>query len=181
MIRVKVKSISFRKSVLSLLQQECQIVSLRKSVLCNQITFRSRRTKVRSRRTNNAEDIESFRILIDLILWQTLVKIEKLEFAFFASMYARRSLSRIECIIFLIDFSIISHLFHFVDTSSESSTVKSHRDSTNENAMWDERSETFVKSMSHRTSRQCVAFSLSSQRQYSNERYLFHDVFFNQV
>ena len=35
--------------------------------------------------------------------------------------------------------------------------------------------------MSHRTSHQCVAFSLSSERQYSDERYLFHDVFSNQI
>ena len=181
MIRVEVKSISLRESVLSLLQQKCQIISFRKNVLCSQITSRSRRARVRSKKTNNVEDIESFRILIDLILWQILVKIEKLEFAFFASMYVRRSLSRIECIIFLIDFSIISHLFHFVDTSSEFSTVKSYRNSTNENAMWNEKSEIFVKSMNHRTNRQCVASSFSSQRQYSDERYLFHDVFFSQV
>ena len=181
MIRVEVSSISLRESVLSLLQQECQIVSFRENVLCSQITSRSRKARVRSRRTNNAEDIDFFRILIDLILWQILVRIEKLEFAFFASMYVRRSLSRIECIIFLIDFSVIFHLSHFVDTFSELFTVKSHRDSINENAMWDEESEISVGSMSHRTSRQCVAFSFSPQRQYSGERYLFHDVFSSQI
>ena len=181
MIRVKIKSISFRESVLNLLQQKCQIISFRKSVLCSQITSRSRKAKIRSKKTNNAENIESFRILIDLILWQILVKIEKLEFAFFASMYARKNLSRIECIIFFIDFSIIFHFFHFVDTFFEFFTIKSYRDSINENAMWNEKSEISVKSMNHKTSRQCVAFSFSSQRQYSDERYLFHDVSFSQV
>ena len=152
------------------------IVSLRRSVLCSQITFWPRRARVRSRRTNNAGDIGSFRILIDLIFWQVLVRIEKLEFALFASMYARRSLSRIRCITFLIDFSVISHLSHFVGISSGPFTAKSHRYCVNEIAMWDKRSETFVGSMGHSTSRQCVAIALSPQRQYSGERYLLHGV-----
>ena len=122
-----------------------QIVSSRESVLCSHITSRSRKARVRSRRTNNAENIGFFRILIDPILWQILVRTEKLEFALFASMYARRSLSRIRCISFLIDFSTISHFSHFVGTSCESSTVKSHRYWTDEIAMWNERSETSMR------------------------------------
>ena len=156
------------------------IVSLRENVLCNQITSWFRRARIRSKRTNNVENIESFRILIDLIFWQVLIKIEKLEFAFFASMYARRNLSRIRCIIFFIDFSIIFHFFHFVDIFSEFSTVKSHRYCVNEIAMWNKKFETFVKSMNHNTSRQCVAITFSSQRQYSDEKYLLHDVSFTQ-
>ena len=62
---------------------------------------------VRSERTSNQEeeqlinqkerilarDIDRFVILIDLILRQNLIKIEKLEFAFFASMYVREKQS----------------------------------------------------------------------------------------
>ena len=40
---------------------------------------------------------------------------------------------------------IISHFFHFIDTSFESSTVKSHRYWVNEIAIWDERFETSVR------------------------------------
>ena len=70
---------------------------------------------------------------------------------------------------FLIDFSIISHLSHFVDTSCESSTVKSHRYWVNEIAMWDERSEISVKHqwrcrMSHSTSRQCILVFIATLR-----------------
>ena len=121
-----------------------QIVSSRGSVLCSHITSRSRRARVRFRRTDNAGDIGFFRILIDSILWQALVRTEKLESALFASVYARRSLPRIRCISFLIDFSIISHFSHFVGTSCGFPTAKSHRYWTDEIAMWDERSETFM-------------------------------------
>ena len=75
--------------------------------------FRSCKARTRSRRTRN---IESFRILIDLILWQNLIKIERFESAFFVSMY-----------IFLIDFSIIFSFSHLIDISYELSTVNSHR------------------------------------------------------
>ena len=134
------------------------------------------KTEIRSRKSNSAENIWSFRILIDLILWQILVRSEKLESALFASMHARR----IRCIIFFIDFLIISHLFHFIDTFSESSTVKSHKYWVNEIAMWNEKFETFVKSLNHNTNRQRVAIAFSSSRLYSDEKYLLHNVFFRQ-
>ena len=81
------------------------------------------RSKTRSRKTNNIENIWFFRILIDLIFWQNLVKSEKFEFAFFASMHVRR----IRCIIFFIDFSIIFNFWHRIDIFYEFFTVKSHR------------------------------------------------------
>ena len=99
----------------------CHIVSLRESVLCNHITPRFCKAETRSRRTNSAENIWPFRILIDLILWQILVRSKKLDFAFFASMHARR----IRCITLLIDFSIIFNFSHRIDISIEISTVKS--------------------------------------------------------
>ena len=80
---------------------------------------KTRKTKTRSKRTKN---IWFFRILIDSILWQILVRSEKLEFAFFASMHVRR----IRCITFFIDFSIIFNFWHCIDISNELSTVKSH-------------------------------------------------------
>ena len=134
------------------------------------------KAETRSKKSNSAENIWLFRILIDLILWQILVRSEKLESAFFASMHARR----IRCIIFFIDFLIISHLSHFIGTFSGPSTVKSHRYWVNEIAMWNERFETSVKSLNHSTSRQRVAIALSSSRLYSNEEYLLHSVSFRQ-
>ena len=56
------------------------------------------RAETRSRRTEN---IWFFRILIDLILWQILVKSEKFESALFASMYIRRSLFAFDALFFL--------------------------------------------------------------------------------
>ena len=53
----------------------------------------NKKARTRSRKTEN---IWFFRILIDLILWQNLVRIEKLEFALFTSTH-----------FFFIDFSII--------------------------------------------------------------------------
>ena len=100
----------------------CHIVSLRKSVLCNHITFRFCKAETRSKRTNSAENIWFFRILIDLILWQILVRSEKFDFAFFASMHVRR----IRCIIFFIDFSIIFSFSHRIDIFYEFFTVKLH-------------------------------------------------------
>ena len=151
-----------------------QIISFRKNVLCNHIAFRFCKARIQSKKIEN---IWFFRILIDLIFWQILVWSKKFEFAFFASMHV----SRIRCIIFFIDFSIISSFSHRNDIFYEFSTIKLHKNSINENAMWNEKLETFVKSMNHKTNRQCVAFSFSFQRQYSNEKYLFHDVFFNQI
>ena len=94
----------------------CQIVSFRESVLCNHITSRSCKARIRSRRTNNIENIWSFRILIDLILWQNLIKVEKLVFAFFASMHA----SRIRCTSFSYRFFDLflfaSHRWHILWT-----------------------------------------------------------------
>ena len=52
-------------------------------------------------RSRRIENIWFFRILIDLIFWQILVKSEKLDFAFFASMYARRSLFAFDALFFL--------------------------------------------------------------------------------
>ena len=100
------------------------IVSLRRSVLCSHITSRSCRAETRSRRTNSAEDIWSFRILIDLVLWQILIRSEKLDSALFASMHARR----IRCIIFFIDFSIISSFSHRIGIPYGLPTAKLHRD-----------------------------------------------------
>ena len=90
---------------------------------------------------------------------------EKLDSALFASMHA----SRIRCTIFLVDLSIISRLSHFIDTSSESSTAKSHRYWVNEIAMRDERSEISVRHqwrcrMSHSTSRQCTLVFIATLR-----------------
>ena len=77
------------------------------------------KTKTRSKKTKN---IWFFRILIDSIFWQILIKSEKFEFAFFASMHARR----IRCIIFFIDFSIIFSFWHCIDIFNELFTIKSH-------------------------------------------------------
>ena len=115
-VRLEVESISLRESVLRTTRAWCQIVSLRESVLCSNLTFRSRRTRVRSKwKINSVENIWSFRILIDLILWQILVKIEKLEFALFASMHA----SRIRCTSFLsisrLSFISLTSLTHLVN------------------------------------------------------------------
>ena len=87
---------------------------------------------------------------------------------------------------FLIDFSIISHLSHFIDTSSESFTVKSHRYWINEIAMWNERSKMSVKhqwrcQVNHSTSRQCVAFDSRLYDNYSDEKYLLHSVSFQLI
>ena len=95
---------------------------------------------------------------------QNLLNYIRSQFARFCTLYidvcSRKSFAHsMHC--FLIDFSIISHLSHFVDTSCESSTAKLHRYWINEIAMWDERSEISVKHrwrcrMNHITSRQCT-------------------------
>ena len=59
-----------------------------------------KKTKTRSKKTNSVENIWSFRILIDLILWQILVTSEKFEFAFFASMYVRKNLFTLDALFF---------------------------------------------------------------------------------
>ena len=74
-------------------------------------------------RSRKIENIWFFRILIDLILWQILVKSEKFDFAFFASMHVRR----IRCIIFFIDFSIIFNVSHRIDIFDELFTIKLHK------------------------------------------------------
>ena len=51
-----------------------------------------------------------------MIFWQNLIKSEKFEFAFFASMY-----------VFHIDFSIVFSFAHFVDIFYKFFTVKLHR------------------------------------------------------
>ena len=55
------------------------------SILQNRNSI-NKKTKIRSRKTNNVENIWFFRILIDLIFWQILIKSKKFDFAFFASM-----------------------------------------------------------------------------------------------
>ena len=74
------------------------------------------KTKTRSKRTNIVENIWFFRILIDLILWQILIKSKKLEFAFFVSLH-----------VFHIDFSIVFNFAHIVDIIYKFSTIKIHR------------------------------------------------------
>ena len=100
-----------------------QAVQLRRNVLCRHYIFRLCRTETRSRRTNNVENIWLFRILIDLIFWQILVKSKKFESVLFVSMHARR----IRCIIFFIDFSIIFSFWHCIDIFYKLSTIKLHR------------------------------------------------------
>ena len=78
------------------------------------------KAETRSKRTNSVENIWSFRILIDLILWQILVKSKKFDFAFFASMYARNACRAFDALSFLS----ISRSF---DIFYELSTVKLHR------------------------------------------------------
>ena len=73
---------------------------------------RSKKTKIRSK----IENIWFFRILIDLILWQILIKSKKFDFALFASIH-----------FFHIDFSIIFSFWHCIDIFNEFSTIKSHR------------------------------------------------------
>ena len=90
------------------------IVSLRRSVLCSHITFRSCRARTRSRRTNSVEDIWSFRILIDLILWQNLVKSKKLDSALFASMHASRTRCTSLSYRFLDLLLFVSHRWHIL-------------------------------------------------------------------
>ena len=77
------------------------IVPLRGSVLCSHYTsaLQSRNsvkkeTRTRSRRTNSAGDIWPFRILIDLILWQGLVRSEKLDSALAFDALLSLSISR---------------------------------------------------------------------------------------
>ena len=80
---------------------------------------RSKKTKTRSKRTKTRSKIEniwSFRILIDLIFWQSLIKSKKFEFAFFASMH-----------VFYIDFSIVFSFAHFVDIFYKFFTIKLHK------------------------------------------------------
>ena len=148
------------------------IVSLRKSVLCSHITFRfcraetrSRRTRIRSKRTEN---IWSFRILIDLILWQILFRSEKLDSALFASMYARNACRAFDALLFLS----ISRSF---DISYELSTVKSHRYRLIDVAksIWEFWNSQWCYQI-------MMWFALSSISHYSNTEYLFLDVSFIQ-
>ena len=122
--RLRSNSIVSKKRTIQFRITKNHIVSLRKNVLCNHITYSilqsknsiNKKTKTRSKKTNSVENIWSFRILIDLIFWQILVRSKKFEFAFFASMHT-----------FLIDFSIIFCLLHIFDIFYEFLTVKSHR------------------------------------------------------
>ena len=125
---------------------------------------------------------------------QNLLNYIKSQFAQFCTLYIdvcsrkrfERSMSSILLSSFrFLDFSIISRLSHLIGTVFESSTVKSHRYWVNEIAMWDERSEISVRHqwrcrMNHCTSRQCVALSLSSSSQRSDEKYLLQSVSFSQ-
>ena len=77
------------------------------------------RAKTRSRKTKTRSKIENiwlFRILIDLIFWQSLIRSKKFESAFFASMH-----------VFYIDFSIVFSFAHRIDIFYELFTIKSHR------------------------------------------------------
>ena len=96
------------------------IISFRKNVLCNHYistlqnkNLINKKTKTRSKKIEN---IWFFRILIDLIFWQNLIKSKKFEFALFASMH-----------IFFIVFSIIFCLFHIFDIFYEISKIKLHK------------------------------------------------------
>ena len=154
------------------------IISFRKSVLCNHyisiLQIRNsikKQTRIRSKRTNNVENIWFFRILIDLILWQNLITSKKFDFAFFASMHARR----IRCIIFFIDFSIIFSFSHCIDIFYEFSIVKLHRYRIIDvaNNIWK-----FWNSQWCYQIMMWLAFSSISH--YSNNWYSFHDVSFTQ-
>ena len=143
----------------------CQIISFRKSVLCNQVQW-----------LLHLDFAEQKQNLLNYI---------KSQFARFCTLYIDVCSRKLFAHCFFIDFSIIFHLSHFVDTSCEFSTVKLHKYWINEIAMWDEKSKISIKHrwrcrMNHRTSRQCVAISLSHSRQLSDERYLYHDVFSSQ-
>ena len=122
--------------------------------------IRSKRTKIRSK----TENIWSFRILIDLILWQILVRSEKFESALFASMH-----------VFYIDFSIVFNLTHLVDIFYELSTVKLHRYRVIDVAknIWEFWNSQWCYQI-------MMWFAFSSISHYSNNWYLFHDVFFTQ-
>ena len=74
------------------------------------------RAETRSRKTNSAGDIWPFRILIDLILWQVLVRSES---SILHSLHRYTS--------FLIDFSVIFSISHRIGISYGLSTVKLHR------------------------------------------------------
>ena len=136
----------------------CQIVSLRRSVLCSQVQW-----------------------LLHLDLAeqeQNLLNYIRSQFARFCTLYidvcSRKRFARSMSSILLSDFrflefSIISRLSHFIDTSSESSTVKSHRYWVNEIATWDERFEISMKHrwrcrMNHNTNRQCTLVFIATLR-----------------
>ena len=152
------------------------IVSFRKSVLCSYYisilqnrNSINKKTKTRSKRTNSAENIWSFHILIDLILWQILVRSEKLEFAFFASMYARKSLFAFDALFFLsisrsssVCFTYSTYFMNFLQSNSiEIESLMSQKISEN--------------SEIHNDATWCDQHSRSSS-QNSNNWYLFHDV-----
>ena len=153
------------------IQRWSHIISFRESVLCSHYisilqsrNLINKKTKTRSRKTNSAEDIWSFRILIDLILWQSLVRSEKLDFALIASIH-----------FFLIDFSIIFSFSHCIDIFYKLSIVKLHRDRFIDVA------RSIWKFWNSQWCYQIMMWlALSSISHYSNNWYLFHDVFFIQ-
>ena len=99
------ESVTMTYSLVNLLQRcissesATMIVFHTNNTMSKKRVYRSRRktdnkSRIRIRRTRPkrrilAKDIERFIILIDLISRQNLIRIEKFEFAFYASMYAR--------------------------------------------------------------------------------------------
>ena len=121
---------------------------------------RSKKTKTRSK----IENIWFFRILIDLIFWQNLIKSKKFEFAFFASMH-----------VFYIDFSIVFSFAHFVDIFYKFFTIKLHKYRVIDVArnIWKFWNSQWCYQI-------MIWFAFSSISQNLNNWYLFHDVSFNQ-
>ena len=112
------QTIQLRESVLYKYDLKSHSIASKKRTM-QPLHTRSCRAKTRSRRTktrSRTEDIWSFCILIDLILWQNLVRSEKLESALFASIH-----------VFHIDFSIVSSFAHLVGISYGLRTAKLHR------------------------------------------------------
>ena len=186
---VLIKTITFADSIASRkrtiqIQLWNHIVSLRKNVLCSHITSRSCRaetrsrrkqeTRIRSRKTNSVEDIWFFRILIDLIFWQILVKSKKLDFALFASMYARNACRAFDALFFLsisrsffVCLTSLTYFMNFLQSNRiDIRSLMSQEVSENSETQW--------------CYQIMMWFALSSISHYSDTRYLLHDVFSSQ-
>ena len=97
----------------------------------------------RSRKTRKkcAENIDAFRILIDLTLWQNLIKSKKFDFALFASM----RVSRLRCSFFLsisrssfIFLTLLTHLLNLLQSNHiDTESMRSQCEMRDLRYLWD--------------------------------------------